>query len=376
MRIALPTVDYPPIEGGIATLSTHLARALAAQGHEVTVIAPWFPDTGAFDRGEPVAVVRAPGYHWGWARALPLARAAAPALRAADLVVAPNVAYGGALGRWTRLRRGTPYVCFAYAYEFLKFAANPLLRAPLRRIYRDARLTVAISRYSRQRLEQFAGPGPRVATIHPGAPGAALVAVSAQRAVRARFDLDDGPLVFALGRFIPRKGHATLVKAFARVLDRHPRAHLVMAGRGPTRAACMEKARALGIEGHVHCPGYLDDGTVAALYAACDLFALPTGEDAGGQVEGFGLVFSEAHAHGKPVVAGRAGGTPDAVLHERTGLLVPPEDSDALAAAICRLLEDPALAARLGAAGKARVAEELNWTTFAERLMAAVEDGG
>lgn len=373
MRILLPTVDYPPIEGGIASLSTHLARALAAQGHEVTVVAPAFPNMEAFDRAEPVEVVRAPGYGLGWLRVVPLARAAAPRLRAADLVVAPNVGAGGLIGRWGRARHGVPYVCFAYAYEFLKFSGNPLLGALLRGVYRDARLTVAISAYSRRKLTEFTGPGPAVETIHPGAPEATVHAPERAAALRARMDLDDAPVVLAVGRFIPRKGHLTLLKAFARVLDRHPGAHLVMVGRGPLREACIEKARALGIEGHVHCPGFLDDPDLAALYATCTLFALPTGEGAGGQVEGFGLVFSEAHAHGKPVVAGRSGGTPDAVLHERTGLVVPAADPDATADAMNRLLDDPALAARLGAAGKARVEEELNWRVFAERLIAAVE---
>lgn len=373
MKILIPTVDYPPIEGGIASVSLHVARELAALGHDVTVVAPWFPDMTSFDANEPVRVLRFQGYDRGWMRWFPFARRVAPLLRETDLVVAPNIAYGGLLGRWGRLRHGTPYVCFAYAYEFLKFKRSRIARMLFRSAYRRALFTVAISKFSRGKLEEFAGRGMGVEVILPGAPAVAPVSQSEIEAVRARFTLDSAPYVLGVGRFIPRKGQGTLIKAFAIVLERHPNTHLLLAGRGPELDACREKARALGIEGHVHCPGYVDDEALAALYAGCTLFALATGEDEGGQVEGFGLVFAEAQARGKPVVAGRSGGTVDAVLHEKTGLLVRPDDADAIAAAINRLLGDPALAAQLGAAGQARVESELNWTTFTERLMAAVE---
>ena len=123
------------------------------------------------------------------------------------------------------------------------------------------------------------------------------------------------------------------------------------------------------MEGFVHLPGYLPDDTLQALYQTCTCFALPTGEDEDGQVEGFGLVFTEAHAHGKPVVAGRSGGVVDAVLHEKTGLLVPPGNPEKLAEALRRILENPDLAEALGSAGKKRVQEQLNWDVFAEKLI-------
>jgi phosphatidylinositol alpha-1,6-mannosyltransferase len=373
MRILIPTVDYPPIEGGIASVSLHLARELAALEHEVTVVAPWFPDMDAFDAAEPVRVIRFHGYDRGWLRILPFARCVLPLLRDTDLLLAPNIAYGGLLGRWARLRHGKPYVCFAYAYEFLKFQRSRIARTVFRSVYRRALFTVAISKFSRGKLEEFAGRDVAVETTLPGAPAPVPVSEADIAAVRARFSLEGADVVLGVGRFIPRKGQALLIKAFAIVLEQYPTAHLVLAGRGPELEACRTKARALGIDGHVHCPGYVDDAALAALYATCTVFALATGEDAGGQVEGFGLVFAEAQARGKPVVAGRSGGTVDAVHHEKTGLLVRPDDAGAVAAALLRLLTDPALAARLGAAGRVRVEEELNWTAFTRSLMDAVE---
>ena len=119
--------------------------------------------------------------------------------------------------------------------------------------------------------------------------------------------------------------------------------------------------------------GHLSDEEVAVMYTLCDVFTLPTGQDKRGQVEGFGLVFTEAHAYGKPVVAGRSGGVIDAVLHGETGFVVEPGNEQELSRAILRLLDDRDLAAKFGAAGKARVESELNWITFTRRIMDTLE---
>lgn len=369
MRILIPTVDYPPIEGGISTVALEVSRALARQGHEVTVLAPAFADMNDFDAAEPATVVRFPGYDLGWLRLLPLLRSGWGLTGQTDLILGINIAYGGFLGRLAKLLRGVPYVNFAYGYEFLKFAENPAARLVLRHVYHRGARTIAISRFTREQLFGFGVDDAHVATVLPGANLPEAVPREAVAAVRHQLDLEDAPYILAVGRFIPRKGHITLVEALARLHDAGIHAHLVMAGRGPEWGACQQKAAALGIEGSVHCPGFVDEPTLRALYQDCACFALPTGEDEQGQVEGFGLVFTEAHAHGKPVVAGRSGGVTDAVLHEETGLLVPPGNPDKLAEALARLLGDAALAEKLGAAGKQRVESELNWDCFARRVL-------
>ena len=90
----------------------------------------------------------------------------------------------------------------------------------------------------------------------------------------------------------------------------------------------------------------------------------------GGGAEGFGIVCLEASASGKPVVVGRSGGLPDAVIDQVTGLLVDPEDHGAVADAIARVLRDGALSARLGRAGRDRVVRELTWDHMAARARA------
>jgi phosphatidylinositol alpha-1,6-mannosyltransferase len=109
----------------------------------------------------------------------------------------------------------------------------------------------------------------------------------------------------------------------------------------------------------VHFAGLADDATLAALFAACDLFLLP-GREVAGSAEGFGVVFLEAALAGKAVVGGRVGGVPDAVVDGETGLLVDGRSSAEVARAVVRLLCDPALATRLGTRGRQRALAEFD----------------
>lgn len=375
MRLLIATIDYPPIEGGISTLCLQFARACAGLGHQVTVLAPWFPGMEERDAAEPCRVVRFKGYHAGWLRLLPFLRAAWPLAREADAVFAINVAYGGVLGLLARVRFGIPYVVFAYAYEFLKFQNALPARLLLCRIYRDAVCTVAISHYTREALLRFGVREHGVRVVHPGASPKSVPRDEKAAEVRRFLGVGDLPFVLCLGRFIPRKNHAALIEAWKRVASRHPELRLIMPGRGPTLRVCQDLVVALGLSEQVMLPGYLDDDAVDALLSDCLFFALPNSEEATGHVEGFGLVFAEAAAWGKAVLAGDSGGAREAVLDGVTGLLVPPGDARALEGALLRLIEDSTLRQQLGAAGQRRVEESLNWDAFTRDVLSSLDQG-
>ncbi len=154
-----------------------------------------------------------------------------------------------------------------------------------------------------------------------------------------------GPVVLSAAALVRRKGIDVLLEAFARVGE----AELWIAGDGPQRGALETRAKELGVAERVRFLGARDD--VPDLLAACDVFVLPS------RLEGLGVAALEAMAAAKPVVATRVGGLGEVVRDGECGLLVPPDDPAALAAALERLLGDPELRARLGAAGPARVAE-------------------
>lgn len=374
MNILIPTADYPPIEGGIATVALNVSRELAAQGHDVTVVAPRFADMQEFDRNEPVHVIRYPGYRTGWLRFIPMAIACLPHLRSADLILGINIAYGGLIGLVANRLFGTPYVTFAYAYEFLKFSPRSIFARLLRSAYNCSACVVAISRYTQENLERFGVPSDRIERILPGSPALRPISGDAVARLKDRLALNGHKIILAVGRMIPRKNHTTLVRALPIILERHPHTVLICAGQGPCLSEVSRAAREFGVRDHIRLPGRLADDEVATLYACCNVFALPTGSNTGGQVEGFGLVFAEAAAYSKPVVAGRSGGVSDAVVDGETGFIVDPGDPAEVAEVITRLITDDELANRLGSRGRQRVVDELNWTTFTTRLLQAFED--
>lgn len=369
MRILVPTVDYPPIEGGISTVATQVARELAALGHDVTVLAPYFPGMDSFDANEPVRVVRFRGYGLGWGRLAPFMMCAWPRVRESELILAINVAYGGLLARLAYARHRVPYITFAYAYEFLKFSGVPFASGLLRGVYENSRATIAISRFTAANLARLGVPPDRVHVVLPGALPARELSGASLAKVKAKYGLLEGPLILSVGRFIERKGQECLIRAFRAVANAFPAARLVFAGRGPALERCRVLANELGLDTQVLFAGFVEEPDLAALYRLCDVFALPTGAAGRGQVEGFGLVFAEAGSYAKPVVGGRSGGVEDAIFDGETGLLAPPGDVEALAAALLRLLRDPVYAQRLGEAGRRRVETELNWRTFTVRML-------
>jgi phosphatidylinositol alpha-1,6-mannosyltransferase len=165
------------------------------------------------------------------------------------------------------------------------------------------------------------------------------------------------------------KGHDVVLRSLPLVAARVPEVAYVVVGDGALRPYYEGLAASLGQTPRVTFIGQADQPTVEAWYRTCDLLVMVSRDRAvDGGAEGFGLVYLEANRFGKPVVAGSAGGAPDAVLDRETGILVDPEDEIAVSGAIIELLSDPALRARLGRQGQQRVLNERSWLRVAEQV--------
>jgi glycosyltransferase involved in cell wall biosynthesis len=177
-------------------------------------------------------------------------------------------------------------------------------------------------------------------------------------------------LVLSIGRFVPEKGHRHLLESATRIERVKPGVHWVLVGSGELEEPLRDQARRLGLESRVRFTGWRDD--IPDVLALADVFVLPS------ENEGFGRVAVEAMAMARPVVAAAVGGVPEIVRDGETGILVPPSDPAALAAAVRSLLDDPARAARLGAAGRARAQSRFSLTAHVdgvERVYAEVLGG-
>jgi glycosyltransferase involved in cell wall biosynthesis len=213
-----------------------------------------------------------------------------------------------------------------------------------------ARRAVAISPAVRECL-LAGGVAPELVRVIPSAVDASALAPRRERdAVRRAEGLSDGVVcALALAALVPRKGLDVLLDALAEPALRGAPLVLWIAGDGPERAGLEARAASLGVAQRVRFLGQRNDK--ADLLGACDLLVLAS------RREGLGVAALEAMACARPVVASRVGGLADAIVDGTTGLLVPPADPVALAAALARLASDAGLRARLGAAGPARIAE-------------------
>jgi rhamnosyl/mannosyltransferase len=239
---------------------------------------------------------------------------------------------------------------------------RPLLSAFVRNA--DAIIGATPQHFSSSQQMAPGKPGQLREVIPYGFDPGALGWSDAARATRARLAQERGgrPSIFTVGRHVYYKGFDVLIRAM-RAVD----AELWIGGRGPLTESLRRAAQESGVADRVRFLGFIPDAELIAYYDACDVFCMPSTERA----EQFGLVQLEAMHCGKPVVATRLGtGVEYVTLDEVTGLLVKPGDEQALAQALNRLLGDPALRARLGEAGRRRVAEEFSVRQMVDRTVA------
>ena len=173
----------------------------------------------------------------------------------------------------------------------------------------------------------------------------------------------DRKLVLSVSRLVERKGLEFLIRAVPLVIRDVPDAHFIIIGTGPLADKLKRLASALDLDDVIDFMGEIPPEQLALYYQASDLFALPCRTMPNGDTEGFGLVFLEANACGLPVVAGRAGGTVEAVVDGETGLIVDGSDPSNIASAIVRVLRSPDLGARFDQGGGMNDSRHGRWVT-------------
>ncbi|HUP96561.1 MAG TPA: glycosyltransferase family 4 protein [Usitatibacter sp.] len=248
---------------------------------------------------------------------------------------------------------GVPYILHMHGGDFATFyrkRCGPIARAFLRSLYRHAEVVIALSEEWRAALAE-AIPGIRLVVVPnpvemPATPAA----------------VEEGPVrVLYLGVVKEAKGVYDLLNAWTVVLAAHPDAKLVLAGSGE-----LDRARALatelGIADSVELPGWTAGEAKAALLRTAHVFVLPS------HFEALPMAVLEAMAAGLPIVATRVGGIPDAVAHERDGILFEPRDRAQLAQALARLVADPALRASMGASSRRHAAETFSAAVIVPRV--------
>jgi L-malate glycosyltransferase len=227
--------------------------------------------------------------------------------------------------------------------------------------YRQVDCFICASDAIRQIVVSDGIPRERAVTVHEGIDLARVAAAPPAELHKELWLPHEAPLVGNVAALVPHKGQRHLVDAAALVLRKHPDARFIIAGDGDLRATLEHQIRHRHLEKHVILAGFRTD--ILSLHKAFDIFVMSS------VTEGLGTSILDAMACGKPVVGTSAGGIPEVVTDGDTGLLVPPRDAAAMAAAITRLLSDRSLRERMGLAGLARVRERFSAETMVKNTL-------
>lgn len=255
----------------------------------------------------------------------------------------------------------------------IHYSVGPWLgKYTLNAIRKSSRL-IAVSEYTRQTaLLQSVSPSHIHTVINPASTGQNQAqSGTTPHAIRAEFKLDDDtPLVLAVGRLDPGKGHMALFEAFSQLIQHIPSARLLICGASSVRDNYEDQLRqrvnALQIQPYTIFAGQRSD--IPAIMRSANVFCLPT------ELDPCPLVFLEAMAEGLPVVACYSGGVPEMVLHNQTGLLSYPGDIQALATNLQRILSNPIDAHQFGEAGRQRASIEFAPSKSAERWLRVLKE--
>ncbi|MFF4525794.1 glycosyltransferase family 4 protein [Streptomyces bluensis] len=364
MRVVIVTESFPPDVNGVAHCALQTARHLAARGHAPLVVAPATAAGTEADAQAPCPVVRVPSLPLpGYPQvrvALPSRRVAAAITdHRADLVHLASPFVLGVRGMAAAARLGIPAVAVyqtdlaGYARTYVHAGEGAAWRR-IRSVHAAADLTLAPSSVALHDLEAHGIP--RVKLWPRGVDTVRFRPDHRDEALRRELAPNGELIVGYVGRLAPEKQVELLAGACA--LDG---VRVVVVGDGPSEPGLRET-----LPGAVFL-GRRTGHDLARIFASLDVFAHT------GPFETFCQTVQEAMASGVPVIAPAAGGPLDLVAHERTGLLVPPRDADAVRDAVRTLAGDPALRAEYGAAGRTTV-EGRTWEAVGDQLIGHYAD--
>jgi phosphatidylinositol alpha-1,6-mannosyltransferase len=365
-RTLLVTNDFPPRVGGIQRTLEALAGQLPAD--RLSVLAPRWPGWEAFDARQAYRVAREPtAFSW------PTPAFAGRVDRAIGESGAEVVLFGDAMplaAIGPRLAaRGTPYVVLGHGFDYW-LSLMPGAHAAMRAVTSRASAVLVCSRFIARVVRTAVRPAVPVAALTPGADPDRFRPDLPSDDIRLSYGIGEDPLVVCVSRLVARKGQDVLIRAMPAIRRRVPDAALLIVGAGPYEAR-LRRLAAAAPAGAVSFCGEVSDDDLPRYYAVGDVFAMPCRSRLGGlEVEGWGNVFLEAAAAGRPVVAGDSGGAREALVPGETGLLVDGRSEDMVASAVSDLLADRELAILMGKLGRDRVEREHTWAQVAGRLAA------
>jgi len=391
VRVLMVATSYPKFPGDTtAPFIQEIAAGVVAHGHDVRIV---LPNHRSFkhqstERGVELVTFRYAPHSllevWGYAEslradvglkqtALLTAVFALPATYIAlrnhirtfqpDIIHAHWLLPNGLPAMIASQLYGIPLVISMHGSDVAMAERNTVFRSFAKRIFLQSRMNTACSGDLHRRAIAL---GARPTDTHVLPYGVAVDAFDPDARNRTwihqRFGIDEAaPLIVAVGRFVYKKGFQTLIDALTHIRTCVPGVRLLLVGYGDLQHEYEHQIASLGVQDLVVMPGQLLRDDVARAIASADIYCVPSVHDESGNVDGLPNSLLEGMAAGRAVVASAIAGIPDVITHGVHGLLVPEGDADALATAICQLVDAPSYAQELGRQARHRIVDELTW---------------
>ncbi len=234
-------------------------------------------------------------------------------------------------------------------------------------VYKSANAIISISNFTAQKIKEVSGYARKIEVIY--------LPVISHREQNESSSLDTtipkGLIILSIGPLKARKGMDILIKALSEIIKIIPNVQLVIVASYGNIQSFNKLAVSLGVKNNLHILQDVNNNLLSSLLENCDVFAM-TPRYINHEFEGYGLVYLEAGLHKKPVVGTFSGGVPEAVINNKTGILVPENDINATAEAIIKILKDKSLAENLGNNGY-ELAKERNWDDYINKIIKIYE---
>lgn len=361
-KCLLVTTDYPPQRGGVAGYWSRVSESMPSDRWQVltSVSAKSGDDQGAQVWRKPLLGLLI------WPRWLRGACTTYETYKAtkSELIVAAQLLPVGSMAYLLHKFFRIPYVVQVYGMDLALARQHPRKARLAKRVLLSAQAIIANSEATAALLADFSVPNERVTVVYPVPRQPEHDAVRIER-LRQQHQLQGKRVILTVGRLVERKGQDKTLEALTMLASTLNDLVYVIVGDGPYRQPLEQQANRVGVQ--TLFLGEVSDADRDAWINLCEVFVMPS-RALPGDMEGFGMVFLEAGACAKPVVAGNSGGVAEAVMDKQTGLLVDPNSALAISEAIKLLLNDAAMAKRLGQQAQKRYQEYWNWSNMVERL--------
>jgi len=376
--LIITAFDFFPQTGGVATYAWELAESLGRQGFQVLVVARHHPGPIPKPEHFDIEYLQLPSSGLLSVPFMALKLKTIFLRYQPDKVIATLWAPGAIASLFARWLCGghtksLDVATVVHAMEVIdpKKGWKGWLRRRLRFLkvwtFKSCKGIFCVSQYTKNLVHQETGVSlDKITVVNNGVNLKKFMEASPLSSATELFEAHF-PLLLTLARLVPHKGIDRALEALPPLIQKFPKTKYLIGGTGPDRRRLEALVDTLGIRASVEFLGYVPDEDLAELYGVADLLILLSREERP-FVEGFGLVFLEAAACGTPSLGGRSGGIPDAILEEKTGWLVEPNDVPAISERLIQLASQPQDLESMGQRAKAYTEEFRSWDQVSETL--------